>query len=142
AAYERGGSHEFIPPTVIASREDPLPGIRGGDSAVFFNFRADRARQLTRALTEPAFAEFERGRAPAVGLVCFTRYKKEFPLPVAFPPLVLTGILAQAWADHGVRNLRLAETEKYAHVTYFFNGGVEKAYAGEERKLVPSWRGA
>ena len=142
AAYERGENDEFITPTVIAGDADSSRGIRDGDSVVFFNFRADRARQLTRALTEPGFAEFPRGRAPALHFVCFTRYKKEFPLPVAFPPLVLTGILAEAWARHGVRNLRLAETEKYAHVTYFFNGGVETAYAGEERKLVPSWRGA
>jgi 2,3-bisphosphoglycerate-independent phosphoglycerate mutase len=109
---------------------------------VFFNFRADRARQLTRALTDPGFAEFPRVGAPVVHFVCFTEYKKEFPLPVAFPTPTLERILAEAWAEHGVRNLRLAETEKYAHVTYFFNGGVEKPYPGEERLLVPSWRGA
>ena len=141
-AYSRGESDEFLLPTVIGSPESPPRAIAGGDAAIFFNFRADRARQLTRALTEPEFSEFERGDRPSLTFVCFTRYKKEFTLPVAFPPLVLDGILASAWADHGVRNLRLAETEKYAHVTYFFNGGVEKAFPGEARVLVPSWRGA
>ena len=142
AAYARGENDEFIAPTVVLPEGESFRGISGGDSVIFFNFRADRARQLTRALTEADFAEFPRARTPAVHFVCFTRYKKEFPLPVAFPPLVLTRILGEAWAESGVRNLRLAETEKYAHVTYFFNGGVEKAFAGEERKLVPSWRGA
>ena len=142
AAYGRGENDEFITPAAVVAEGESFRGISDGDAVIFFNFRADRARQLTRALTETAFAEFPRASAPAVHFVCFTRYKKEFPLPVAFPPLVLTRILAQVWAEHGVRNLRLAETEKYAHVTYFFNGGVEKAFAGEERKLVPSWRGA
>ncbi|HSP94312.1 MAG TPA: 2,3-bisphosphoglycerate-independent phosphoglycerate mutase [Thermoanaerobaculia bacterium] len=141
-AYSRGENDEFIQPTVVGRPEKPSRLISDGDAAVFFNFRADRARQLTRALTETGFSEFDRGDGLSLKLVCFTRYKKEFTLPVAFPPLVLDGILAVAWAEHGVRNLRLAETEKYAHVTYFFNGGVEKAFNGEERVLVPSWRGA
>ncbi len=141
-AYSRGESDEFLRPTVIGRTGSPPRAMAGGDAAIFFNFRADRARQLTRALTEPEFSEFKRGDRLSLAFVCFTRYKKEFTLPVAFPPLVLDGILASAWADHGVRNLRLAETEKYAHVTYFFNGGVEKAFPGEARVLVPSWRGA
>ncbi len=141
-AYARGENDEFIQPTVIVHADIPPRRISDGDAAVFFNFRADRARQLTRALTEPDFSEFLRGKRPSLKFVCFTRYKKEFTLPVAFPPLVLEGILADAWAAQGVRNLRLAETEKYAHVTYFFNGGVEKAFEGEARVLVPSWRGA
>jgi len=142
AAYARDENDEFLKPTVVLPESARFRGISDGDAVVFFNFRADRARQLTRALTEPDFAEFPRGRLPFLHFVCFTRYKKEFPLPVAFPPLVLTHILAEAWAEGGIRNLRLAETEKYAHVTYFFNGGVEKAFPGEERNLVPSWRGA
>jgi 2,3-bisphosphoglycerate-independent phosphoglycerate mutase len=141
AAYGRGEGDEFIQPTVIAAR-DASTGMRDGDTAVFFNFRADRARQLTRALTDPGFAEFPRVAAPRLFFVCFSEYKKEFGLPVAFPPLRLERILADVWAEHGVANLRLAETEKYAHVTYFFNGGVEHAYPGEERILVPSWKGA
>jgi 2,3-bisphosphoglycerate-independent phosphoglycerate mutase len=141
-AYSRGENDEFIQPTIVGRPEKPSRLISDGDAVVFFNFRADRARQMTRALTEPGFSEFDRGNGLSLKLVCFTRYKKEFTHPVAFPPLVLDGILAAAWAEHGVRNLRLAETEKYAHVTYFFNGGVEKAFTGEARVLVPSWRGA
>jgi 2,3-bisphosphoglycerate-independent phosphoglycerate mutase len=141
-AYVRGENDEFISPTVIAGSARPPRGIADGDAAIFFNFRADRARQLTRALTDPDFREFQRGNPPSLHFVCFTRYKKEFPLPVAFLPLVLTEILAAVWAEHGIRNLRVAETEKYAHVTYFFNGGTEQPFPGEERVLVPSWRGA
>jgi 2,3-bisphosphoglycerate-independent phosphoglycerate mutase len=141
-AYARGENDEFISPTVIAGSSRQPRGIADGDAAIFFNFRADRARQLTRALTDPDFRDFERGNPPSLHFVCFTRYKKEFPLPVAFLPLVLTEILAAVWAEHGIRNLRVAETEKYAHVTYFFNGGTEQPFPGEERVLVPSWRGA
>jgi len=137
-AYERGETDEFVSPTVV--RRDLL--IRDGDAAIFFNFRADRARQLTRALTEEGFSEFPRGEPPRLHFACFTEYKKEFPLPVAFPTPKLQNILVEVWAGHGVRNLRIAETEKYAHVTYFFNGGTERAYPGEKRILVPSWRGA
>jgi 2,3-bisphosphoglycerate-independent phosphoglycerate mutase len=142
AGYARGESDEFLLPTVIESAGRPVGPIRDGDSVVFFNFRADRARQLTRAFTDPAFGDFDRGGLPSVFFVCFTEYRKEFGLPVAFPTPRLEHILAQVWAEEGVRNLRLAETEKYAHVTYFFNGGVEAPYPGEERLLVPSWRGA
>ncbi len=140
--YARGESDEFLLPTVVESAGRPVGPIRDGDSVVFFNFRADRARQLTRVFTEPAFGEFDRGGLPSVFFVCFTEYRKEFGLPVAFLTPRLEHILAEAWAEAGVRNLRLAETEKYAHVTYFFNGGVETPYPGEERLLVPSWRGA
>ncbi len=141
-AYALGESDEFIVPTVIEKEGTPVAPAEDGDSVVFFNFRADRARQLTRAFTDPSFQEFDRGRSPSVFFVCFTEYKKEFALPVAFPTPKLERILAAVWADAGVANLRLAETEKYAHVTYFFNGGVEAPYPGEERLLVPSWRGA
>ena len=142
AAYARGETDEFVLPTVVEREGLPVGPIEDGDSVVFFNFRADRARQLTRAFTDPDFREFDRGGRPDVKLVCFTEYKKEFGLPVAFPTPTLERILAAAWADAGVRNLRLAETEKYAHVTYFFNGGLEAPFPGEERLLVPSWRGA
>ncbi len=142
SAYERGETDEFIQPTVVTDDEEPVGPIRDGDAVVFFNFRADRARQLTRALTESDFADFPRPKPPDLNVLCFTEYKREFGLPTAFPPQDLTHILADAWAGQGIENLRLAETEKYAHVTYFFNGGVEKAYPGEERILVPSWKGA
>ena len=141
-AYSRGESDEFIVPTVIERDGRPVGSIADGDSVIFFNVRADRARQLTRVLTQPDFSEFPRAELPSVHFVGFTEYKKEFGVPVAFPTPRLDRILAAAWADSDVRNLRLAETEKYAHVTYFFNGGVEQAYPGEERLLVPSWRGA
>jgi len=141
-AYQRGETDEFIQPTVIQKEGALLGRIRDGDSTIFFNFRADRARQLTRALTDQEFDGLQRETAPRLHFICFTEYKKEFQLPVAFPTPRLERILAEVWAERGVRNLRVAETEKYAHVTYFFNGGVEKAYAGEERVLVPSWRGA
>ena len=141
-AYARGETDEFVAPTVIERGGSPAGPVEDGDSVVFFNFRADRARQLTRAFTDPDFAEFDRGGRPQVHFVCFTEYKKEFELPVAFPTPTLKRILAAVWGDAGVQNLRLAETEKYAHVTYFFNGGLEAPFPGEERLLVPSWRGA
>jgi len=142
AAYARGESDEFIQPTVILEGDEPVGPIRDGDTVIFFNFRADRARQITRALTEDAFADFPRPKPPRLHLLCFTAYKEDFGLPVAFAARPLTHILADVWAREGVANLRLAETEKYAHVTYFFNGGVEEPYPGEERILVPSWKGA
>ncbi len=137
-AYAGGETDEFVVPTVIAGEAGPAGRIGDGDAVIFFNFRADRARQMTEALTAKDFDAFDRGAAPRPDFVCMTEYKKEFGLPVAFPPMVLANILAAVWEKAGVRNLRLAETEKYAHVTYFFNGGVEKAYGGEERLLVPS----
>ena len=141
-AYGRGETDEFIQPTVIVENGEPVGQVRDGDSVVFFNFRADRARQLTRAFTEDAFTDFPRPKPPKLDFVTFTEYKAEFGLPAAFPPRPLTHILADVWAQAGLANLRLAETEKYAHVTYFFNGGVEEAFPGEERILVPSWKGA
>ncbi|HVQ54810.1 MAG TPA: 2,3-bisphosphoglycerate-independent phosphoglycerate mutase [Thermoanaerobaculia bacterium] len=142
AAYERDENDEFIQPTVITEDGEPLGPIADGDAVVFFNFRADRARQLTRALTETEFADFPRPKPPKIHFVGFTEYKADFQLPAAFPPRALTHILANVWAERGITNLRLAETEKYAHVTYFFNGGVEEPHPGEERILVPSWKGA
>jgi 2,3-bisphosphoglycerate-independent phosphoglycerate mutase len=138
AAYARGEDDEFLTPTVVSGG-----AIAPGDAGIFFNFRADRARQMAAALAVPDFSEFPRhGPAPLPGLVGFTEYKKELPLPVAFPSSRPAQILAEIWAREKVANLRLAETEKYAHVTYFFNGGVEQPFPGEQRHLIPSWRGA
>jgi 2,3-bisphosphoglycerate-independent phosphoglycerate mutase len=139
AAYARGETDEFVRPTTVAPERDAR--VRDGDVCLFFNFRPDRARELTRALTERDFDCFDRGaHPPAVDFVTMTQYKKEFPLPVAFAPEHPEHVLADVLAEHGLRQLHIAETEKYAHVTFFFNGGVERAVEGEERVLVPSPR--
>ena len=139
AAYKRGENDEFVRPTIVAPELDAR--IADGDVCLFFNFRPDRARELTRAFAEPGFAEFERGpHPPAVDFVTMTEYKKEFGLPVAFAPEHPTNVLADVLAARGLRQLHIAETEKYAHVTFFFNGGVEKPVEGERRILVPSPR--
>lgn len=137
--YEKGITDEFIEPAVITTADGtPVGTIRDDDSVVFFNFRADRARQLTRALTLRDFDGFERRAAPAVTFASFTMYDATFDLPVAFPPQTFSGSLAEVLTAHQVSNLRLAETEKYAHVTYFFNCGEERPYQGEDRILIPS----
>lgn len=138
ASYARGVTDEFVEPVVIADGGLPVATLREGDSAIFFNFRADRARQLTKALALDTFDGFSRPAFPRLSFVCMTEYDATFGLPVAFPPQSMTGILADALAAHGLPNLRIAETEKYAHVTYFFNGGAETPWPGEERVLVPS----
>ncbi len=139
-AYERGESDEFVRPTVIDGVDG---GLRNGESIIHVNFRADRARQLTHALADPAFAAFDR-RAPdgspaptGVQVTTMTAYESGLPVAVAFPPEESRS-LADAWSEAGLRQLHLAETEKYAHVTYFFNGGVEAPHAGENRRLIPS----
>jgi 2,3-bisphosphoglycerate-independent phosphoglycerate mutase len=139
-SYERGVTDEFVVPIVIADQKgEPLARIRDEDAVLFFNFRADRARQITRALTDPALEGISRSSMPqSLHYVCMTQYDKTFPLPHVLGPEEPQHILANILAERGLRNLRVAETEKYAHVTYFFNGGVERAYPGEERILVPS----
>lgn len=133
ASYRDGVTDEFVDP-VILSREGL---IEGGDEVIFYNFRADRARQLCLALTDPSFDGFERV-PPALNLATFTRYHASFDFPVAFPKINLTRTLGQVVSEHGGTQLRAAETEKYPHVTYFFSGGREKAFEGENRILVPS----
>ncbi|MDQ2974307.1 MAG: 2,3-bisphosphoglycerate-independent phosphoglycerate mutase [Acidobacteriota bacterium] len=138
-SYERGINDEFVEPIVIVNSSGELVAtIQEGDAVIFFNFRPDRARQLTRALAIEGFREFDVSGRPKIDLVCFTVYDRTFPLPVAFPPHDHKNVLAEVWASICVRNYRLAETEKYAHVTYFFNGGVEREHACERRLLVPS----
>ena len=140
-SYERGITDEFIEPTVIVNANgEPVATIQDGDAVIFFNFRPDRARQLTRALAIPGFEEFDVSGRPQIDFVCFTVYDRSFPLPVAFPPRDHKNVLAEVWEKVCVHNYRMAETEKYAHVTYFFNGGVEKEHACERRLLVPSPR--
>ncbi len=138
-SYERGITDEFVEPiAVIRENGKPVATIQDGDATIFFNFRPDRARQLTRALAVPGFSEFDVSDRPKVDFICFTMYDQTFDLPIAFPPRKHRNVLAEVWANVRVRNYRLAETEKYAHVTYFFNGGVEKEFACERRLLVPS----
>ncbi len=140
AAYARGETDEFVQATAILDAAGRAATMRDGDVVVFMNFRADRARQITRALTDPAFDGFARGRVPKLAAyVCLTRYGDEFAaLPVAFGPQSVANGFGAWLAAHGKTQLRIAETEKYAHVTYFFNGGVEAVYPGEDRILVPS----
>jgi 2,3-bisphosphoglycerate-independent phosphoglycerate mutase len=138
-SYERNVTDEFVEPIVIEREtKEPVAVMEDGDSVIFFNFRPDRARQITRALTEPGFGAFPTSQRPTVRLVCFTQYDATFNLPVAFGPQSHQNVLAEVFGNLGVRNFRLAETEKYAHVTYFFNGGVEQEYPCERRLLVPS----
>jgi 2,3-bisphosphoglycerate-independent phosphoglycerate mutase len=139
AAYARGETDEFVKPTVVVAGGKPSR-MEDGDVVVFMNFRADRARQLTRALTDPAFDGFARKRVPKLAdYTCLTRYGDEFAaLPVAFAPQTVRHGFGEVIAERGLKQLRIAETEKYAHVTYFFNGGVEDVYPGEDRILVPS----
>jgi 2,3-bisphosphoglycerate-independent phosphoglycerate mutase len=137
AAYERDETDEFIKPTIVGEREGK---IRDGDSVIFFNFRPDRARQLTRALGEPGFDEFDREDAPEIKLTTLTQYQEDWDYPVAFSPARPAVTLAATLAEHHIAQLHVAETEKYAHVTYFFNGGEEDEYDGEEHLLVDSPR--
>lgn len=140
-SYERGITDEFVEPTlVVGANGEPVATIQEGDAVIFFNFRPDRARQLTRALAIPGFQEFDVPGRPRIDLACFTVYDRSFSLPIAFAPHDHKNVLAEVWERICVRNYRLAETEKYAHVTYFFNGGVEKEHACERRLLVPSPR--
>ncbi|HEX2392898.1 MAG TPA: 2,3-bisphosphoglycerate-independent phosphoglycerate mutase [Solirubrobacterales bacterium] len=136
SSYERGETDEFVKPTVIGDYD----GAAAGDVAIFVNFRPDRARELTRALAEPGFGEFSRAGGPLLELTTMTAYRKGWPYPVAFPEQRPRTTLAEVIAATGARQLHVAETEKYAHVTYFFNGGREREWEGEERCLVESPR--
>jgi 2,3-bisphosphoglycerate-independent phosphoglycerate mutase len=137
-AYDNGQTDEFVEPCVI--RGGAYPGtVDDGDGIVFFNFRADRAREITRAFTQKDFSGFQRRKTPDLAdYVCLTEYDATFSLPVAFPPESYSNILGEVIAGAGLRQLRIAETEKYAHVTFFFNGGNETSFAGEDRVLIPS----
>jgi 2,3-bisphosphoglycerate-independent phosphoglycerate mutase len=137
-AYGRGESDEFIKPIAIERDGKPVSLVRDGDAIFFFNFRADRMRQIVRAFTEEGFDGFDVSDRPQVKVATMTMYDETFTVPVAFPPFVLSRIVAEVLSEQGKTMFRTAETEKYAHVTYFFNGGFEVPYPGEERLLVPS----
>ena len=136
AAYGREETDEFIVPTVVGDEAR----VRSGDAVIFLNFRPDRARQLVRALGDPGFDEFDRGDTPEIVLTTMTRYQEAWDYPVAFPPHRPPTTLAAVVAERGGTQLHVAETEKYAHVTYFFNGGEEGEHRGEEFRVVDSPR--
>ena len=139
ACYDREEYDEFVQPIVILENGAPVAKIEDNDSVIFFNFRPDRARELTRALTEPDFDGFDRRGQKKLAYTCMTQYDATFShVAVAFKPQVLTNTFGQYLAARGMRQLRIAETEKYAHVTFFFNGGVEQPNEGEDRALIPS----
>jgi 2,3-bisphosphoglycerate-independent phosphoglycerate mutase len=138
SAYERGQTDEFIDPVVVHENGAPVAPIRDGDALICFNFRSDRMRQILRALTEPSFDGFDTGERPKVHVATMTSYDRTFAFPVAFEPFSMARIMAEVVSGAGLAMFRTAETEKYPHVTYFFNGGIEKPFPREERELVPS----
>jgi 2,3-bisphosphoglycerate-independent phosphoglycerate mutase len=140
AAYQRGETDEFIRPLVHHRNGRPVATMQDGDGVLFFNYRSDRMRQIVSALVLENFDEFDLGIRPRLAAVTMTQYDQTFPIPPAFPPFSLARILAEVLAEDGRTQFRTAETEKYPHVTYFFNGGYEPPYPGEERRLIPSQR--
>ena len=139
ASYAAGTTDEFVLPAVVVVDGSPVGTINDGDGVIFFNFRSDRAREITRALTFKEFDGFRRQRvAQLAAYVCMTEYDATFGLPIAYDQQQLNNLLGGVLADAGLKQLRIAETEKYAHVTFFFNGGVETPFTGEDRALVPS----
>jgi 2,3-bisphosphoglycerate-independent phosphoglycerate mutase len=138
SSYERDVTDEFIEPHVIVKEGHPVAPMRDGDALICFNFRADRMRQMVHALTDENFKEFDVGRRPSIEVVTMTSYDRALDVPVAFPPQSMANIVGEMVSKAGMTMFRTAETEKYAHVTYFFNGGIETPFPGEERLLVPS----
>ena len=138
-AYARNETDEFISPTAITKPEEDPVIVEDDDVIIFANYRADRARQLARAFTKQKFAAFERERMPKLKtFISLTSYKAEYEFPVAFPPVSLSNVFGKYISNLGLKQLRIAETEKYAHVTFFFNGGDESIFEGEDRVLIPS----
>lgn len=139
AAYQRDESDEFVPPTAIVGKDGEIVHLDPEDSVVFMNFRADRAREISQAVTAPDFDKFERGCEPHTGCyVTLTEYHQDFTYPIAYPSVDVKNGLGEVLSNAGLTQLRLAETEKYAHVTFFLNGGRDEPFAGESRILVPS----
>ncbi len=140
AAYARDENDEFVKPTVLFEEGHPVATVNDNDSVIFFNFRPDRARQITRAFVDPTFTGFSRKKeCKNLRYICFTQYDAQMPnVRVAFPPQSLKNTLGEYLSDLDLRQLRIAETEKYAHVTFFFNGGIEAPNKGEDRILIPS----
>jgi 2,3-bisphosphoglycerate-independent phosphoglycerate mutase len=141
-SYEKDVTDEFIEPTcIVNSDNEPIAPIEDGDGVIFFNFRGDRPREITRAFVDPDFKEFARLTKPDIYYVCMTEYDATLPVKVAFPKLPkMKNILGAYWGFLGLKQFRCAETEKYAHVTFFFNDYTEKPFRGEDRQIVPSPR--
>jgi 2,3-bisphosphoglycerate-independent phosphoglycerate mutase len=137
-AYESGKTDEFALPVVVAENGRPVAPMRDGDAVICFNYRSDRMRQIVRVLIDPGFDGFDVSRRPQVSVTTLTNYDKTFDVPVAFPPTSMARILAEVLSSRGLSMLKTAETEKYPHVTYFFNGGVEQPYPCESRVMIPS----
>lgn len=138
-SYAKGVTDEYIEPGVVTENGVPITTVREKDSVIFFNFREDRAREITKAFTLPSFDKFERQKFLDIHFVTMTEYEKDLPVTaIAFPPEKVENSLGETLSLNGKKQLRIAETEKYAHVTYFFNGGKEKAFPGEDRLLIPS----
>lgn len=138
-SYAEGVTDEFILPTVLVDeKQQPIATIQDHDSVIFFNFRADRARQISHALVDEKFEGFARKKIEDLHYLCMTQYDVALDAPVAYRPQSMKNILSEVLANHGKKQLRVAETEKYAHLTFFFNGQVEAPYPGEERILIPS----
>jgi len=141
-SYINGVTDEFIEPTCIVNEDnEPIGTIKDGDGVIFFNFRGDRPREISRAFVEPNFKDFPRISKPNIYYVCMTEYDATIPAPVAFrKPPKMKNILGAYWSSLGLKQFRCAETEKYAHVTFFFNDYTEKPFSGEDRQIVPSPR--
>ena len=137
-SYDAGKTDEFMLPVVITENGQPVAPMRDGDAVICFNYRSDRMRQIVRALIESSFDGFDTSSGPDVTVTTLTNYDKTFPVPIAFEPTSMVRILAEVLSSHGLDMLKTAETEKYPHVTYFFNGGVEAPFPCEHRILVPS----
>lgn len=139
ASYSNNIDDEFVIPSVVDCIDNEKARIKSTDSVIFFNFRPDRARQLTRAFICDDFKEFDKGpNPPKVYFVCMTQYDKSFNALIAFSPQDIKNTLGEVISKNNLKQLRIAETEKYAHVTFFFNGGIEKPFKGEDRILIPS----
>jgi len=137
-SYNAGKTDEFMLPVVVTENGKPVATMKDGDAVICFNYRSDRMRQIVRALIDPDFDEFDVSHRPKVSVTTLTNYDKNFDVPIAFEPTSMVRILAQVLSSHGLDMLKTAETEKYPHVTYFFNGGVEEPFPCEHRVLVPS----
>ncbi|MBI2989919.1 MAG: 2,3-bisphosphoglycerate-independent phosphoglycerate mutase [Candidatus Magasanikbacteria bacterium] len=138
ASYDKGIFDEEFVPVVMGKADEPVARIEKGDAAIFFNFRPDRARQLTEAFALPSFAKFHRETIKDFLFVTMAEYEKDIPVLVAYPPVVVTNCLAEVISKKGLKQFHIAETEKYAHITFFINGTIEDPFPGEDRKIIPS----